>query len=93
MEKQKEKYSYSSGRRRSWKRKFVCNRSGCRRCISRCIGGILSSHNDQVSAGLGNVNAEHGLTNALGGEGYKWLGVAFFALMGIVLYRIAIRKE
>ena len=42
---------------------------------------------------LANVSAEHGLTNLLGTEGYKWLGVAFFALMGIVLYRIAIRKE
>ena len=49
--------------------------------------------NDKVSAGLANVSAEHGLTNALGGEGYKWLGVAFFALMGLVLYRIAIGKN
>ena len=49
--------------------------------------------NDKVSAALANVNAEHGLTNALGGEGYKWLGVAFFALMGFILYRIAIGKN
>ena len=33
------------------------------------------------------------MTNSLGGEGYKWLGVAFFALMGFVLYRIAIGKK
>jgi hypothetical protein len=33
------------------------------------------------------------LTSALSEEGYKWLGVAFFALMGIVLYRIAIKKS
>jgi len=49
--------------------------------------------NDKVSAALANVNAEHGLTNALGGEGYKWLGVAFFAFMGFILYRIAIGKN
>ncbi|MEP7373297.1 MAG: OPT/YSL family transporter [Chitinophagaceae bacterium] len=49
--------------------------------------------NDTVSAGLANVSAEHGLTASLGGEGYKWLGVAFFALMGFVLYRVAIGKN
>jgi putative OPT family oligopeptide transporter len=49
--------------------------------------------NDKVSAGLAKISAEHGLTNSLGGEGYKWLGVAFFALMGFILYRIAIGKN
>ena len=48
---------------------------------------------DKVSASLANANAEHGLTGSLGTEGYKWLGVAFFTLMGIVLYRIAIRRN
>jgi len=42
---------------------------------------------------LGKVNAEHSITNSLGAEGYKWLGVAFFALMGFVLYRIATGKK
>lgn len=49
--------------------------------------------NDTVSAWLANVSAEHGLTTSFGGEGYKWLGVAFFALMGLVLYRVAIGKN
>ncbi len=61
------------------------------------LAGVLVaflSANDKVSAKLANVNAEHGLTNMLGGgEGYKWLGVAFFALMGFVLYRIATSKR
>ncbi|MER3497585.1 MAG: peptide transporter [Chitinophagaceae bacterium] len=39
------------------------------------------------------VNAEHGLTSELGAEGYKWLGVLFFAIMGFVLYRFAISKR
>ncbi len=60
--------------------------------LAGVLVAILSSI-PAISSGLGNVNAEHGLTTALGGEGYKWLGVAFFALMGIVLYRIAIRKN
>ena len=48
---------------------------------------------DKVSAGLEKVNAEHGLLRSLGAEGYKWLGVAFFALMGFILYRVAISKK
>jgi len=60
------------------------------------LAGVLVaflSASDGVSKQLANVNAEHGLTNSLGGEGYKWLGVIFFALMGFVLYRIAISKK
>jgi OPT family oligopeptide transporter len=56
--------------------------------IAGVVVAILSV-SDTVSAKLGKVNAEHGITNTLGGEGYKWLGVAFFALMGFTLYRIA----
>jgi len=60
------------------------------------LAGVLVAFlfaNDTVNAALTNWSAEHGLTGSLGGEGYKWLGVAFFALMGITLYRIAIAKN
>ena len=60
------------------------------------LAGVITAFlfaNDKVSAGLANVNAEHGLTNALGGEGYKWLGVIFFAIMGLTLYRVAMGKN
>ena len=60
------------------------------------LAGVLVaflSASDGVSKKLANVNAEHGLTSSVGGEGYKWLGVIFFALMGFVLYRIAISKR
>jgi OPT family oligopeptide transporter len=60
------------------------------------LAGVLVaflSASDEISKKLAKVNAEHGLTNSLGGEGYKWLGVLFFALMGFVLYRIAISKR
>lgn len=59
--------------------------------LAGVIVAILSV-SEKVSAGLGKVNAEPGLTQALGAEGYKWLGVAFFALMGYILYRIAISR-
>jgi putative OPT family oligopeptide transporter len=49
--------------------------------------------NDRISASLAKASAEHGLAEALGGEGYKWLGVAFFALMGFTLHRIATKRD
>ena len=60
------------------------------------LAGVLVAFlfaNDSINAALGRWSAEHGLTASLGTEGYKWLGVAFFTFMGIVLYRIAIRKN
>lgn len=60
------------------------------------LAGVLVaflSASDGISKKLANVNAEHGLTSSLGEEGYKWLGVIFFALMGFVLYRIAVSKR
>lgn len=60
------------------------------------LAGVLVAFlfaSDGISAALGKWSAEHGLTESLGGEGYKWLGVAFFALMGFVLYRIAVKRK
>jgi len=60
------------------------------------LAGVLVaflSANDKVNAQLGKVSAEHGLTESLGTEGYKYLAVAFFALMGFILYRIAIKPN
>jgi uncharacterized oligopeptide transporter (OPT) family protein len=60
--------------------------------LAGVLVAILSSI-DSVNTQLGNVNAEHGIASSFGGEGYKWLGVAFFAVMGFVLYRIATGKK
>jgi len=60
--------------------------------LAGVLVAILSSI-DSVHTKLAEVNTEHGVTSSLGAEGYKWLGVAFFALMGLVLYRIAISKR
>jgi hypothetical protein len=56
------------------------------------IVAILSV-NENVAKGLEKISAESGLTNSLGAEGYKWLGVIFFAVMGLILYRIATSKK
>ncbi|MBL7871140.1 MAG: oligopeptide transporter, OPT family [Cyclobacteriaceae bacterium] len=53
----------------------------------------LLSVNDNVFEGLKSISAEHGLTTAFGAIGYNLLGVAFFTAMGVMLYRIGIKKE
>ena len=60
--------------------------------IAGVIVAFLSA-SDSVNKGLAKVNAEHGITGSFGGEAYKWLGVAFFAIMGFTLYRVAIAKK
>lgn len=61
------------------------------------VAGVIVAFllaNDTISAGLAKVNAEHGLTEILGGEtAYYLLGVLFFAFMGFVLYRVARSKS
>jgi OPT family oligopeptide transporter len=59
--------------------------------LAGVLVAILSSI-PSINSSLGKVNAEHSLTQGLGDEGYKWLGVAFFALMGYILYKIATKK-
>jgi uncharacterized oligopeptide transporter (OPT) family protein len=53
----------------------------------------MLSVNEKISSGLEKVDAENGITQSLGVEGYKWLGVAFFALMGSILYRVAVSRR
>jgi uncharacterized oligopeptide transporter (OPT) family protein len=60
--------------------------------LAGVIVAFLSAF-ESSNAGLQKVNAEHGLTSMLGEQGYKWLGVAFFAFMAFTLYRIAIGKR
>ena len=60
--------------------------------LAGVIVAILSV-NEKISTGLEKVNAGNGITQSLGADGYKWLGVAFFALMGFILYRVAVSKR
>lgn len=60
------------------------------------LAGVLVaflSASDSINAGLQRISAEHGLSASLGQTGYYLLGVAFFALMGLVLYRTAISRN
>jgi OPT family oligopeptide transporter len=59
------------------------------------IAGVLVAMltvNDSVAKWLEKINAEHGLTESLGQNGYYFLGVAFFLFMGFTLYRIGSKK-
>ena len=59
------------------------------------LAGVLVailSVNEGVTAALGKVNAEHGLSEMLGTNGYYLLGTLFFIFMGLTLYRIGIKK-
>lgn len=60
--------------------------------LAGVLVALLSSI-DSVSSKLGAWNAEHRITESLGTEGYKWLGVILFAVMGIILYRIAMKPS
>ncbi|HEY1023989.1 MAG TPA: OPT/YSL family transporter, partial [Sphingobacteriaceae bacterium] len=42
---------------------------------------------------VNNLSIEQSLNSSLGADGYALLGVAFFALMGFVLYRIGVSKS
>jgi OPT family oligopeptide transporter len=59
--------------------------------LAGVIVAFLSA-NDNINRGLQNINAEHGLTAALGPNGYFLLGVLFFLLMCVMLYRIGSRR-
>jgi uncharacterized oligopeptide transporter (OPT) family protein len=59
--------------------------------LAGVIVAFLSA-NDNINQGLQNVNAEHGITAALGTNGYFLLGVLFFSLMCVMLYRIGSRR-
>lgn len=42
---------------------------------------------------LDSISTEHGLTGALSENGYKFLGVIFFAIMGFILYRVGLKRS
>jgi len=59
------------------------------------LAGVLVavlSVNDSISTGLKHVDLSPALASALGDGGYQLLGVAFFAAMGLTLYKVAQRK-
>jgi OPT family oligopeptide transporter len=60
------------------------------------VAGVIIAFLAGSSGGekfLNAVNQEHGLAGALGEGGYFVLGALFFAAMGFILYRVAIKKQ
>ncbi|HAN37703.1 MAG TPA: peptide transporter, partial [Chitinophagaceae bacterium] len=60
--------------------------------IAGVIVAILSSI-PSTDTFIQSLSAEHGLTKALGDNGYMLLGVGAFVALGCVLYRIAMQKD
>ncbi|HCL05492.1 MAG TPA: peptide transporter [Chitinophagaceae bacterium] len=59
------------------------------------VAGVVIAFITGTSGGekfLQNISMEHGLVSALSENGYFLLGTLFFALMGFVLYRVAMKK-
>jgi OPT family oligopeptide transporter len=60
------------------------------------VAGVIIAFLAGSSGGekfLNAVSQEHGLAGALGEGGYFLLGTLFFAAMGFILYRVAIKKQ
>lgn len=59
------------------------------------VAGVVIAFITGTSGGekfLQNISMEHGLVNVLSENGYFLLGTLFFALMGFILYRVAMKK-
>ncbi|MBN8789244.1 MAG: OPT/YSL family transporter [Terrimonas sp.] len=61
------------------------------------IAGVIVaflSVNGTIANWLSKINLEHDLSSLLGGAlGYEILGVIFFAILGVILYRVAAGKK
>jgi OPT family oligopeptide transporter len=60
--------------------------------LAGVIVAFLSAF-ETSNAGLQKINAEHSLVNGMGEFWYKLMGVGFFTLMALILYRVAISKR
>ncbi len=59
------------------------------------VAGVVIAFITGTSGGeqfLRNISMEHGLVGMLSENGYFLLGTLFFALMGLILYRVAMKK-
>jgi uncharacterized oligopeptide transporter (OPT) family protein len=59
--------------------------------VAGVVVAILSARDSWAQA-IGKLSAEHAMNGALGAGGYQVLGVACFAFMAFVLFRVARRK-
>lgn len=61
--------------------------------LAGVVVALLTAGSESVAASLQKINLEHWLEASLGVDAYKLLGVIAFALMGLMLYRIAMKKH
>ena len=61
--------------------------------LAGVVVALLTAGSESVAASLQKINLEHSLEEALGVDVYKLLGVIAFVLMGLILYRIAMKKH
>jgi hypothetical protein len=54
---------------------------------------LLTAGSESIAAQLAKLNMESRLEKAFSPEMYQLLGVAFFVIMALMLYRIAMKKE
>ena len=54
---------------------------------------LLTAGSENIANQLEKLNAEASLENIFGVNAYEFLGVLFFLIMGLMLYRIAMKKE
>ena len=60
------------------------------------VGGVIVAilfAIPSVSAFVAKLSLEHGMQETLGQTGFYVLGVVFFAIMGTVLYKVALKKQ
>jgi OPT family oligopeptide transporter len=55
--------------------------------------GVIVAFITAAEVGIENLSISGAITDAIGANGYKFLGVAFFALMGYVLYRVGVGRK
>jgi OPT family oligopeptide transporter len=53
----------------------------------------LVSIPENIFKALESISLEHAITHALGAQGYQILGVVFFTIMGLTLYRVATKPD
>lgn len=61
--------------------------------LAGVVVALLIAGSDSIAKSLESVDASSFLTNTLGDAAYQLIGVAFFVIMGIMLYRIAMKKH
>ena len=61
--------------------------------LAGVIVALLTAGSENIAAKLETINLESSLEKWLGVDMYQLLGVIAFALMGLMLYRIAMKKH